>query len=190
MNVSFDEIFCEVTENMHHFTPKEKDYTKLTKYKKILNGLVDDVVNEIFDDIFSCESTKKMFKNENRDELESEFKDWIYNFFEISDNNELKEFYKNVVKKGIKYVEKDFSPEYLSAILITIGDKLNRKLKESLNEEEFSEVIEILDDLLKRIALLNVAAYMHFESKALESIGINQNLKKNAVKLGIKKMGL
>jgi predicted house-cleaning noncanonical NTP pyrophosphatase (MazG superfamily) len=190
MNVSFDEIFSEVMENMNHFTPKEKDYSKLTKYKEVLNGLVDDVVSEIFDDIFSCESTKNMFKIEDREKLEAEFKEWICSFFEISNKDELNEFYKNVVKKGIKYVEKDFSPEHLSAILITIGDALNSKLKEKLNEEEFSEIVEILDDLLKRIALLNVASYMNFESKALEYIGVNQNLKKNAVKLGIKKMGL
>lgn len=66
---------------------------------------------------------------------------------------------------------------------------MKNKLKEELKEDA-QEIVDILDDLLKRVILLNVAAYMNFESKVLDYIGINQNLKKNAVKLGIKKMGL
>ena len=189
MNVSFDEVFNNVIENMHHFTPKEKEYSKLSNYKEILDNIIDEVVDEVFDNLSSCEYTHNIFNENNEDEFKKDFKKWIGSFFEISNNDELTEFYKNVVKRGIKYVEKDFSPEYLSAILIMVGDRINEKLKENLGDNS-CEIIEILDDLLKRIALLNVASYMNFESKTLESIGVNQNLKKNAVKLGIKKMGL
>jgi hypothetical protein len=48
----------------------------------------------------------------------------------------------------------------------------------------------ILEDLIERVMLLNVAAYMHFERRVLDYIGVNQNLKRNVIKLGIKRMGL
>ena len=189
MNAGFDEIFNEVIENMRHFASEEKDYSKLTQYKDILSKTIDDVVKEVFDDIFSYEKTKTLFDESKRGELENDFKEWIKSFFEISDSNDLNEFYKEIVRRGIKYVEKDFLPEYLTAIIIKIEDRLKNKLKEELKEDA-QEIVDILDDLLKRVILLNVAAYMNFESRVLDYIGINQNLKKNAVKLGIKKMGL
>ena len=189
MNANFDEIFSEIIENMHHFASEEKDFSKLRDYKDILNRTIDDVVKEVFDDIFSYERTKMLFDESKRKELEEDFKNWIKSFFEISNNNDLNEFYKEVVRRGIKYVEKDFLPEYLTAILIKVEDRLKSKLEKELGDNA-QEIVDILDDLMKRVILLNVAAYMNFESKVLDYIGINQNLKKNAVKLGIKKMGL
>ncbi|AIJ05094.1 hypothetical protein JH146_0243 [Methanocaldococcus bathoardescens] len=189
MNANFDEIFNEIIENMHHFASEEKDFSKLTEYKDILSKTIDDVVKEVFDDIFSYERTKTLFDENKRKEIENDFKAWIKSFFEISNSNDLNEFYKEVVRRGIKYVEKDFLPEYLTAILIKIGDRLKNKLENELGNNA-QEIINILDDLLKRVILLNVAAYMNFESKVLDYIGINQNLKRNAIKLGIKKMGL
>ncbi len=189
MNVSFDEIYNEIIDCMHHFASKEKDYSKLTAYKDVISKTIDDVVKEVFDDIFSYEQTKTLFDESKRKELEEDFKNVIKRLFEISSEKDLNECYKDIVKRGIKYVEKDFLPEYLTAIIIKVEDRLRKKLKEELKEDSL-EIIDILDDLLKRVILLYVAAYMNFESKVLDYIGINQNLKKNAVKLGIKKMGL
>ncbi|AAB99367.1 TPA: hypothetical protein HA335_04545 [Methanocaldococcus jannaschii] len=189
MNVTFDGIYNEIIENMHHFASEEKDFSKLTQYKDLISKTIDEVVEEVFNDIFSYEKTKTLFDESKRKELEEDFKNWIKGLFEISNDSDLNEFYKEIVKRGIKYVEKDFLPEYLTAIIIKIEDRLKNKLKEELKEDA-QEIVDILDDLLKRVILLNVAAYMNFESKVLDYIGINQNLKKNAVKLGIKKMGL
>ena len=189
MNVTFEGIYNEVIENMHHLAAKEKDFSKLTQYKDLIDKTVDEVVEEVFNDIFSYEKTKILLDESKRKELEEDFKNWIKSFFEISNNNDLNEFYKEVVRRGIKYVEKDFLPEYLTAILIKVEDRLKSKLEKELGDNA-QEIVDILDDLMKRVILLNVAAYMNFESKVLDYIGINQNLKKNAVKLGIKKMGL
>ncbi|NPA62771.1 MAG: hypothetical protein GXN95_04370 [Methanococci archaeon] len=189
MNVSFDSIYNEIIENMHHLASEEKDFSKLAKYKDVISKTIDEVVEEVFNDIFSYEKTKDIFDESKRKEIEEDFKNWIKGLFEISNNGQLEEFYKDTVKRGIKYVEKDFLPEYLTAIIIKIEDRLKNKLKEELKEDS-QEIINILDDLLKRVILLNVASYMNFENKVLDYIGINQNLKRNAVKLGIKKMGL
>ncbi len=189
MNVSFDGIYNEIMDNMHHLASKEKDFTKLTKYKDLISKTIDEVVEEVFNDIFTYEKTKVLFDESKRKELEEDFKNWIKGLFEISSEEDLDKFYKEIVKRGIKYVEKDFLPEYLTAIIIKIEDRLKSKLEKELGNNA-QEIVDILDDLLKRVILLNVAAYMNFENKVLDYIGINQNLKKNTVKLGIKKMGL
>ena len=189
MNISFDEIFNEVIEEMHHFTSHEEDYSKLTKYRNLLNKTIDNVVEEVFNDIYSYKETKILFNGDSRKELTDDFKNWIKSFFEISNNNDLNEFYKEVTKRGIKYVEKDFLPEYLTAILIKVRNRLKNKLEHELGENA-QEIVDILEDLIERVMLLNVAAYMHFERRVLDYIGVNQNLKRNVIKLGIKRMGL
>jgi len=180
IDITFEEIFNEVVEVMHHFTPKEEDYSKLTKYEDILDKTIDTAVEEVFKDLFSYEKTKSFFNKESEAKVKDDFKNWIKHFFEISNKEELYEFYKDVVKRGIKYVEKDFSPEYTIAILIKVGKKLRTKLEHELGENA-QEIVDILEDLIERVILLNVAAYIHFEHYLLDYIGISKNLKKNTV---------
>jgi len=189
IDITFEEIFNEVVEVMHHFAPKEEDYSKLTKYEDILDKTIDMTVEEVFKDLLSYEKTKEFFNKESETKVKDDFKNWIKSFFEISNNNDLNEFYKEVTKRGIKYVEKDFLPEYLTAILIKVRNRLKNKLEHELGENA-QEIVDILEDLIERVMLLNVAAYMHFERRVLDYIGVNQNLKRNVIKLGIKRMGL
>lgn len=58
MNVTFDGIYNEIIENMHHFASEEKDFSKLTQYKDLISKTIDEVVEEVFNDIFSYEKQR------------------------------------------------------------------------------------------------------------------------------------
>ncbi|WP_423792938.1 hypothetical protein ACPB8Q_01675 [Methanocaldococcus indicus] len=122
MNISFEDIFNEVFKHMKYFTPEESDYSKLVEYKDKVKDVINEVVDEVFEDIFRYEETKNIFDINKKDELKEDFEKWIISFFDIHNANELNEFYKNVVKRGIKFVEYEFLPEYLTAILMKIDD--------------------------------------------------------------------
>ncbi len=179
--VTFEEICNHVLNNMNKFLISEKkDYSKLSKYRDEIEDKLNEIIDETIEKFYNNDIDTSKFGD--KEELKNELKSWFIKMFEIKNDKDLEKFYIETIKKGIKYVEKDIYPEYLTILLINIYNKLKNYMN--------YDCMYIFDDIIKRLILLYLSSYMYFETAVLEKIGINKSLKYNTIKTFIKKMNI
>ncbi len=194
----FDDIFEIATYNMKYFIKKAKSYKEIQNHVDTLKNDLLDAVEDFLDKFRNNPCVCNNHNNHDNcdgklcNEIESCLKNWVENLFECGDNEDkLNEFFKLISKDAMRFVELGFEPMYVLLGLEYIKERAEKKLKdEDMPYEEYLKIVEELDDLIERMAIVATSVYMEFEDRVFDRMGVNKNLKKNIIRLGLKKMGI